>query len=322
MDIEYGKYIENGSAAPRQGYLSGDYRLFHLTDSGPRDFDPHYHDFCKILVLISGSVDYIVEGRTYEPEPGDLVLVNRGEIHCPHVKNGQPYERVILYLSPAFLQEYSLSDPLDQCFRTAQYRHSSVIRPGGEDRTALLSLLQTLEHALDRPGEFAGPLYARILLLEFLIFLNRAALDAQTAYVHTGAMDYRVSGLISYINGHLGEELSIGLLAGECCLSPYHMMRLFRQETGCTIGNYINQKRLAFARELILSGRENATSACYAAGFPITPPFCGRTSGSSAQRPASPDRSEARLKNRTNRGQAAEKRILFLRYPLFLLKYN
>ena len=267
MDIEYGKYIENGSAAPRQGYLSGDYRLFHLTDSGPRDFDPHYHDFCKILILISGSVDYIVEGRTYEPEPGDLVLVNRGEIHCPHVKDGQPYERVILYLSPAFLQEYSLSDPLDQCFRTAQYRHSSVIRPGGEDRTGLLSLLQTLERALDRPGEFAGPLYARILLLEFLIFLNRAALDAQTAYVHTGAMDYRVSGLISYINGHLGEELSIGLLAGECCLSPYHMMRLFRQETGCTIGNYINQKRLAFARELILSGRENATSACYAAGF-------------------------------------------------------
>lgn len=118
--MEYGTYIENGSAAPRQGYLSGDYRLFHLTDSGPRDFDPHYHDFCKILILISGSVDYIVEGRTYEPEPGDLVLVNRGEIHCPHVKDGQPYERVILYLSPAFLQEYSLSDPLDQCFRTAQ----------------------------------------------------------------------------------------------------------------------------------------------------------------------------------------------------------
>ena len=235
--MEYGTYIENGSAAPRQGYLSGDYRLFHLTDSGPRDFDPHYHDFCKILILISGSVDYIVEGRTYEPEPGDLVLVNRGEIHCPHVKDGQPYERVILYLSPAFLQEYSLSDPLDQCFRTAQYRHSSVIRPGGEDRTALLSLLQTLERALDRPGEFAGPLYARVLLLEFLIFLNRTALDTQTAYVHTGAMDYRVSGLISYINGHLGEELSIGLLAEECCLSPYHMMRLFRQETGCTIGN-------------------------------------------------------------------------------------
>ena len=77
--MEYGTYIENGSAAPRQGYLSGDYRLFHLTDSGPRDFDPHYHDFCKILILISGSVDYIVEGRTYEPEPGDLVLVNRGE---------------------------------------------------------------------------------------------------------------------------------------------------------------------------------------------------------------------------------------------------
>ena len=257
----------DSSPAPRQGYLSGDYRLFHLTDRGPRDYEPHYHDFCKILLLISGSVDYIVEGRTYELLPGDMVLVNRGEIHCPHVKGDQDYERVILYLSPAFLQEFSLPDPLDQCFRTAQYRHSSVLRPGDVDRASLLATLKALERAIDRPEEFAGPLYSRVLLLEFLIFLNRAALDTQTAYLHTGAMDYRVSGLISYINEHLGEELSIDRLSKECCLSPYHMMRLFRQETGCTIGNYIAQKRLAFARELIISGRESATSACFAAGF-------------------------------------------------------
>ncbi|MCD7908014.1 MAG: AraC family transcriptional regulator [Clostridium sp.] len=260
------KHRDN-SPAPRQGYLSGDYRLFHLTDRGPGDYEPHYHDFCKILLLISGSVDYIVEGRTYELRPGDMVLVNRGEIHCPHVKDDQDYERVILYLSPAFLQEYSLPDPLDQCFRTAQYRHSSVLRPGDGDRASLLTTLEALERAIDRPEEFAGPLYGRVLLLEFLIFLNRAALDTQTAYLHTGAMDYRVSGLISYINEHLGEELSIDRLSKECCLSPYHMMRLFRQETGCTIGNYIAQKRLAFARELIISGRESATSACFAAGF-------------------------------------------------------
>lgn len=261
------EHAENLAPAPRQGYLSGDYRLFHLADNGPKDYDPHYHDFCKILLLISGSVDYIVEGRTYELLPGDMVLVNRGEIHCPHVKDSQPYERVILYLSPAFLQEYSLPDPLDQCFRTAQYRHSSVLRPGEEDRVSLSAMLRSLERALDRQEEFAGPLYGRVLLLEFLIFLNRAALDNQTAYLHTGAMDYRVSGLISYINEHLGQELSIDLLAKQCCLSPYHMMRLFRQETGCTIGNYIAQKRLALARELIISGRESATSACFTAGF-------------------------------------------------------
>lgn len=58
MDIEYGKiHYRTALLPPRQGYLSGDYQLFHLDDSGPRDFrDPHYHDFCKIWSLISGSV--------------------------------------------------------------------------------------------------------------------------------------------------------------------------------------------------------------------------------------------------------------------------
>lgn len=255
------------AAAPKQGYLTADYRLFHLSDCGRGDFEPHYHDFCKILLFLGGAADYMVEGRTYALQPGDIVLVNRGEIHCPHVADASHYERVILYLSPAFLKEHSLPDPLDQCFHTARYRHSSVLRPEPADRERFTGLLRRLERALDRPEEFAGPLYGQILLLEFLIELNRAVLGGQAAYLHTGAMDYRVSGLISYINSHLGDELSISLLSAECRLSPYHMMRLFKEETGCTVGGYISKKRLALADQLILSGRFSATEACFEAGF-------------------------------------------------------
>ena len=254
-------------SAPKQGYLTADYRLFHLTDFSAEDYKPHYHDFCKILLFLGGQVEYVVEGRSYPLKPGDIVLVNRGEIHCPHVGDQSPYERIILYLSPAFLQEYAAPDPLESCFLTARYRHSSVLRPEVEARGQLMDLARRLERALDRPEEFAGPLYGRVLLLEFLIRLNRAALEGQASYLHTGSMDYRVSGLISYINSHLGEPLPIDHLARECCLSPYHMMRLFRRETGCTVGGYITQKRLALADELIRTGRASATQACFQAGF-------------------------------------------------------
>ena len=74
-------------------------------------------------------------------------------------------------------------------------------------------------------------------------------MNSHASYLHTGALNYQVSGLIAYINDHLEEDLSIPLLSRECCLSPYHMMRLFKEETGCTIGSYITQKRLSLARE-------------------------------------------------------------------------
>ena len=69
-----------------------------------------------------------------------------------------------------------------------------------------------------------------------------------------------------YINGHLTDHLDIDTLAGIFYISKYYMMRLFKAETGYTIGSYITYRRLLFARELILDGMP-ITEACFASGF-------------------------------------------------------
>ena len=91
-------------------------------------------------------------------------------------------------------------------------------------------------------------------------------MDANAQYIPTGTLNYHVSGLISYINGHLDQDLSIQTLSAGCCLSPYHMMRMFKEETGYTIGNYITEKRLLRARDLLAQGK-SATESCFLSGF-------------------------------------------------------
>ena len=131
----------------------------------------------------------------------------------------------------------------------------------------MLSLLRRLERAQNwQEEEFAGPLYCRLLCLEFLVELGRASMDANAQYIPTGTLNYHVSGLISYINGHLDQDLSIQTLSAGCCLSPYHMMRMFKEETGYTIGNYITEKRLLRARDLLAQGK-SATESCFLSGF-------------------------------------------------------
>ena len=46
----------------------------------------------------------------------------------------------------------------------------------------------------------------------------------------------------------------------------YHMMRLFRQEVGQTIHNYLCDRRLIHARDLISQGL-SATESCFRSGF-------------------------------------------------------
>ena len=64
----------------KKGFLTEDYRLFHLrSDQGART-EFHYHEFCKILMLVSGSGGYTVDGRRYALQSGDMANEKCAEI--------------------------------------------------------------------------------------------------------------------------------------------------------------------------------------------------------------------------------------------------
>ena len=51
-----------------------------------------------------------------------------------------------------------------------------------------------------------------------------------------------------------------------CIRDSYHFMRLFKAQTGCTVHNYIRQKRLVLAARLIREGM-SASAAAAECGF-------------------------------------------------------
>lgn len=63
----------------KSGYLLEDFRLFYNSDSHRREIPFHYHDFHKLLILLSGNTSYIIEGKMYALQPGDIVLVRAGQ---------------------------------------------------------------------------------------------------------------------------------------------------------------------------------------------------------------------------------------------------
>lgn len=125
--------------------------------------------------------------------------------------------------------------------------------------------VDNLKHSFSDVG-YANTLYQKILFLEFMIHLNRATLNEQLEFIDTDHCNTKVVELLQYINRNLTTDLNIDDLAARFYVSKYYMMRLFKAETGYTIGNYINYKRLLLAKELIASG-EPITQACYDCGF-------------------------------------------------------
>ena len=248
--------------AEKRGYLLDNFRLFHLKDRKGTKVDYHYHEFCKLLMLRSGSGGYTVDGKRYTLEAGDIVLIGSGCVHRPEFEQGLLYERVIIYISPAFLQEHSIGDcRLEEIFQ-GEYGH--VLHLGKPD--AIWALSDALEQELSEE-RFGRVIMSNGLLLRLLIEIARSIEDARTSFVKPIVpADSRILDMLRYIDAHLTEELKIDTLAEAFYISRFHMMRLFRQETGQSIHSYLQERRLLYARDLIRQGI-SATESCFLSGF-------------------------------------------------------
>jgi AraC-like DNA-binding protein len=248
----------------KRGYLLENFRLFHLNSPGGADVEYHYHEFCKLLLLVSGRGGYMVDSQRYLLQPGDVVLIGSRSVHRPELAEDSPYERVIIYIDPGFLQGFSGADCDLLGLLSGSKGH--VLRLKESQRKKVFSLASALEK------ELSGDSYGREILctgalLRLLVEIGRAQRqdDALNPSPVTPE-DPRVVEWMQYLDRHLAEDLDMDDLAERFFISKFHMMRLFRAHTGFTVHTYLLQRRLLAARQLIEQGMR-ATEACYRCGF-------------------------------------------------------
>ena len=245
----------------KRGYLLENFRLFHLATPQAPNVELHYHAFCKILLLLSGKGSYVVEGRRYLLQPGDMVLIGSHRVHRPELEADTPYERIIIFVAPEFLRKASTED-----FRLADcFEGEPVLRLPESGRKKLFDLASKLERDL-AGEEYGRELLSSASLLKLLVQIMRQQRQGSRAALEVETRNSRVLEMMRYIDGHLEEDLDIDRLAEVFYISKYHMMRLFRRETGSSVYDYLIQRRLLHARNLMAQGMR-ATEACYRSGF-------------------------------------------------------
>jgi AraC-like DNA-binding protein/mannose-6-phosphate isomerase-like protein (cupin superfamily) len=243
------------SEVGKRGYLREDFRLFHLKDSRAQKLEYHYHEFDKIILLLGGKATYVVEGVTYFLEPWDILLVQHNLIHRVVIDPSEPYERIVIWLGSDWLEKRSGPDtPLSTCFNLSRERNFHLLRSDPERRLTYMQTIQNLERAL-RSEEFGGKLLADTLCQQLMIAVNRDILKDRTQeQTDSYRVDPKMEEVLRYIASHLTGELNVDTLARHFYLSRYYLMHRFKAVTGYSVHQYISQKRLLRAGELIRSG--------------------------------------------------------------------
>jgi len=258
--------VKNANGYEKRGYLLSDFKLFHLSDVQGTEVDYHYHDFHKLLFLCSGVGNYKIEGAHYSLKSGDVVCIGSKQVHRPEFEKGVPYERLILYISPEFLKKNSVEGcNLEELFYGNGPEYSHVLRVSGKERERLFSLAMKLEKELGEET-YGAEIACKGLLLRLLVEIGRGARRVVQEEKERKAYSTRVREIIRYLEEHLGEEISIGKLSERFFVSKYHMMRQFKEETGQSVYEYLTERRLLYARELMKKGA-GATESSFRSGF-------------------------------------------------------
>lgn len=252
---------------PRQTMQKDTFEVFHYREPRPNTVEVHHHDFYEVYYLLSGEVEYWVDGRIIRMQPGDLLLINPLELHRPMLEeSSRNYERIVLWINKEYL-ETLFRDRMDlsRCFDTGLPTHTHLIRPDVSERSALTARMGEMVREY-YSAEFGSDLSAYGLFLQFMVQLNRMAQKGEVQQEETQQLSPLVRNVLGYIGENLSEPMTLDDLAARFFISKYHLSHAFSREVGVSIYRYILLRRLMMARQLLTAG-EAAGQVCRSCGF-------------------------------------------------------
>ncbi|WP_077622423.1 AraC family transcriptional regulator [Sediminibacillus massiliensis] len=249
-----------------QDYYEDHQLLFHKNcDMPPHQtkYGMHTHEIYEFYYLLSGKGTFSVEGNEYSLDPNSIMLMRSNESHYLHINNDLPYERIVLHFYPQLLDPIDPNRTLLGPFDNRALGDSNHYPPGSFSNQLVRSCLNNILEVKDNGYQKRVAIITNLLTI--LNELNKSFHNKNPQILFT-ARNSQMTKVISYINEHLFENISIESICKEFHISKSQLNILFTKATNTTVWKYITIKRLISARQLLYDGVP-ALEACMQSGF-------------------------------------------------------
>ncbi|WP_199619301.1 AraC family transcriptional regulator [Paenibacillus alkalitolerans] len=225
----------------------------------------HFHRTYEVFYLMSGKREFFIKDRTMVIEEGDVVIISPNVLHRTTNTEMPAHERLIVNIHESYFiaSDGSHADILHPLFE----KEYVYVKCSSHDRMTIDALAnKIIQEVRDKKPGYET--YAQALTLQLLIDCCR--LMTETGYEtpeHPSSKHERISEVVRYINSHYMEELSLQRLAEKFYVSPYYLSRFFKEATGFTFVEYLNNVRVKEAMTLLLSSSMKANMISKRVGF-------------------------------------------------------
>ena len=247
--------------------FDGQYAAWHKISDGHFGNELHYHDHYEIFFSLSGNLLYTIEGQSFNLEVGSMLIIPPYEFHRLDEQKDGHAERIGLRFDAEIINELSVENcDLSVCFDKYSSKFKYLLQLSEYQKRELYYLLQGLINEQDNQA-FGKDLAARSLLTQFLIILNRTAIENE------GIVDYSddpsshlVRQVLDYMELHYSQEISLEQLENKFFVSRHKITQQFTKLVGYPPYRYLLNLRLQNAQRLLKNG-ENPQQVATHCGF-------------------------------------------------------
>ena len=229
----------------------------------PWRYESHNHSAVEILLTLEGSVTYTVEDKTFQVRKGEILIVPPDMLHS--LVMGEGSSRYLFLFEPDALMSMR-----DIKYMASYFNKPFHLRDGSDAHVRIRELLLRANDAYEK-REMLWNTVCYSCILRIYATLGQRYLGGvirPRAGERTGNMDGEViNAVMTYINNHYKEELTLEEVAKFAGFSRYYFSRTFKRQTGYSFKDYLNQKRIQVAMDLLIRTNRGMREVALESGF-------------------------------------------------------
>ncbi|MCI0336364.1 MAG: AraC family transcriptional regulator [Acidobacteria bacterium] len=240
-----------------EGVKVGHYRV------RPGEMSAHVHRNHHVFVPLDGSItieDESKNGTTMirRRKVGDISVTPAGASYSASWQ--EELEYVLVFLSQDFIGRATIDFEAN--------KNAKIVLACGPQDALIRSIGQALAAEVDS-GQPTGRLYAESLVNTLAVHLLRHySTDSVVPDLHFGGLPvHKLRRVRDFIDENLEGDLSLVEIAQAADLSPYHFARSFKQTTGLTPIQFLMQRRIDYAKRLLIESELPIVEVGLSAGF-------------------------------------------------------
>lgn len=211
----------------------------------------HDHDYTEIAFILSGKGKYIIDGKEYPVEAGDLLICNPGVKHKHVVTNTK--EPTIEFIAGFTDFQFKNMPANSIILKDGSY----IMRTSAELKQSI-SMHSYAMIAENESNDLGKYFMMKTHLMQLLLLVVRETLDTQSSSQKTCTFEsynknYAVKKIIKYLNENYENKISLEQIAHNMYLSPVYISKIFKEETGESPINYLIKIRLEKAKDILMN---------------------------------------------------------------------